>query len=180
VVRGRPFKKGQPKPPGSGRKKGTPNRFSPVPIYERIRQSGADPIEVMVEIMGNPKIATLTRLKAAALLAEYVYPKPRAVEVSWPGGAPLGPSADDLKAALKRALADVARERAELRANGTPGVVIEGTVEPRPGPQPEPVPLAVPSPSSSPPPSSPSPAPSVAAELRDDGDGAELVFEPEA
>ena len=179
MVRGRPFKKGQPKPPGSGRKKGTPNRFSPVPIYERIRQSGADPIEVMVEIMTNPKVATLTRLKAAALLAEYVYPKLRAVEVSGPGGAPLGSSADDLKAALKRALADVARERAELRANGIPGVVIEGTVEPRPGPQPEPAPLAVPSPSSSPP-SSPSPAPSAVAELRDDGDGAELVFAPDA
>jgi len=132
-----PFVKGQPRPPGSGRKKGTPNRSTILrPLIERIATGEvADPVRTLNEIMEGPRTPLPLRLRAAEILCEYAYPRLRTVEVSGPGGAPLvsPASAADLKEALKRALADVARERAALGAH-PPGVVVEGVVEPRPLP----------------------------------------------
>jgi hypothetical protein len=132
-----PFVKGQPRPPGSGRKKGTPNRATLLrPLIERIAAGEVgDPVRVLNEIMEGPRTPLPLRLRAAEILCEYAYPRLRTVEVSGPGGAPLlsPASAADLKAALQRALAEVARERAALRGS-SPGVVVEGVVEPRPLP----------------------------------------------
>ena len=134
-----PFVKGQPRPPGSGRKKGTPNRSTILrPLIERIAAGEVgDPVRTLNEIMEGPRTPLPLRLRAAEILCEYAYPRLRTVEVSGPGGAPLlsPASAADLKEAIRRALAEVARERAALGAS-PPGVVVEGVVEPRPLPTP--------------------------------------------
>lgn len=74
---GRPGKKpGSPKT--GGRKKGTPNKINSE-ISERIRASGIDPLNVMLDLLheSDPQL----RFSAAKELIQYVYPKRKAIEI---------------------------------------------------------------------------------------------------
>jgi hypothetical protein len=86
------FVKGTPKPANSGRQVGTPNKRT-VAFYERIKDLGFDAAEEMVKIHSEA-IRSLDfcnreerlmylgiALKAAAEIAQYCYPKQKAVEV---------------------------------------------------------------------------------------------------
>lgn len=100
------FKPGQPKPAGSGRKKGTPNKNTQL-LVDKAQELGCDPFEVLClfakgdwkalgyrdEIVTRPTqygevweytISPECRKSAASDLCQYVYPKRKAVELSTP------------------------------------------------------------------------------------------------
>ncbi len=83
-----PFTRGAPKPAGSGRRKGTPNRAT-AEISERLAELGCDPIEGMASIAANEANPAELRGRMYAELAQYVYPKRKAVEHSGYGGDPV-------------------------------------------------------------------------------------------
>jgi hypothetical protein len=85
VPAGRPAGRG--KVSGSGRKKGSRNKrtlASLGAVDETLRRAGVDPILVLANITKSKRAGTALKLKAAAELAQYVYPKRKAVEVSTP------------------------------------------------------------------------------------------------
>ncbi len=82
------FTKGTPKPEGSGRKKGTPNKLSAT-VRERLEELGCDPIEGMAQIAMDKSNTPELRHKAYADIAQYAYPKLKAIEHSGPGGKDL-------------------------------------------------------------------------------------------
>lgn len=71
-----------------GRAAGTPNRKT-AEIAERLAALGCDPIEGMVRIAEDPKSAPELRGRMFAELAQYVYPKRKAVEHSGEGAGAL-------------------------------------------------------------------------------------------
>lgn len=78
------------KVPGSGRKKGTPNKAT-AEIKELAREHGSRAIAALVRILDNSDSDT-ARIAAAKELLDRGYGKSTAVqELSGPGGAPLSP-----------------------------------------------------------------------------------------
>ena len=71
-----------------GRKAGTPNRKA-TEITELLESLGHNPIEAMVRIAPNPKASLELRGRMNAELAQYVYPKRKAVEVAADKDAPV-------------------------------------------------------------------------------------------
>jgi hypothetical protein len=70
--RGRP--PGLPRTPGSGRKKGVPNRING-DIHALMKALGCDPRVVLIRICANVKNPPELRRKAAADLMQYAWPK---------------------------------------------------------------------------------------------------------
>ena len=71
-----------------GRSAGTPNRKTKE-VSELLESLGCNPIEGMVAIAANQQNPPELRGRMYAELAQYVYPKRRAVEHSGDGGDPL-------------------------------------------------------------------------------------------
>jgi hypothetical protein len=80
--------KGEPKTPGSGRKAGTPNKRTQE-VMERLDALGCDPLEGMARIAMDKSAALELRGRMYAELAQYVYPKRKAIAHSGEGGSPL-------------------------------------------------------------------------------------------
>jgi len=74
-----PFKRGAPRPAGSGRRKGTLNRTTGE-VAARLAELSCDPIEGMAAIAADTRNAVELRARMYAELAQYVHPKRRAVE----------------------------------------------------------------------------------------------------
>lgn len=74
------FKKGDKKPENSGRKKGTPNKIS-LGVDEKLREKGIDCIDEMLKIADDTENMDL-RFAVYKEIAQYVYPKRKAVELS--------------------------------------------------------------------------------------------------
>jgi hypothetical protein len=53
-------------------------------VDETLRQAGVDPILILADIAKSKKTGIALKLKAAAELAQYVYPKRKAIEVNQP------------------------------------------------------------------------------------------------
>lgn len=94
------FKKGDPKPANSGRKKGTPNKrtFDAVAVAEEM---GVDPLKVLLSLCTHRDPAI--QLGAAKEAAKYLYTQKRAVEVSGNAEKPLQIESS----AVKEVLADL-------------------------------------------------------------------------
>lgn len=73
--------KGGPKTPGSGRKKGTPNRFTQN-LMGICEEKGLDVFESLVEIALDKDPENKDRFPALKELAQYLYPKRKALEHS--------------------------------------------------------------------------------------------------
>lgn len=71
--------KGQPRPEGAGRKKGTPNKKA-VELMAICEEEGIDPFRALVRLSRDGD----TELKFAALkeVCQYIYPKRKALEHS--------------------------------------------------------------------------------------------------
>ena len=102
-----PFKKGDPKPPSSGRKKNSGNKVKSE-VRKRVLAAGHDPVLALIDIArdsyaeGELSIS----LQANRELMTYMYPKLKSVEhstqqggisVQWVTGVPsdIGPPFDD-------------------------------------------------------------------------------------
>ena len=81
-----PFQKGHVKQ--GGRKKGTGNKLA-VEVRQRLEQCGHDPIWGMIEIANDETASLELRGRMNAELAQYVYPKRKAIEHTGLGGAPI-------------------------------------------------------------------------------------------
>ncbi len=81
-----PFVKGMKKVAGSGRKVGTPCKLAS-DVRARLQELGCDPIEGMAKLAMDEKTPVAIAQRCHAELAQYVYPKRRAVEISGIDGA---------------------------------------------------------------------------------------------
>lgn len=79
-----PFQKGRAKT--GGKKKGYINKLAAT-VREKLEELGCDPIEGMARIALDEKNAIEVRVKCQSELANYIYPKRKAVEHSGPGGS---------------------------------------------------------------------------------------------
>lgn len=95
--------KGKPRPEGAGRKKGTPNK-STQDLFEKCRSKGIDVFEALLDIaINSPKEDN--RLHALKDLANYLYPKRKALEHSGEINNPYaGMTLEELKAIGKKKL----------------------------------------------------------------------------
>lgn len=106
------FKKGVPRHPNAGRKKGTPNKRtrSLEDLRALAEEKGCDPFEIYIEIAmdkNNRKVDTSVRLQAAKEIAKYVLPPTaQAIELSGPNGQPIQ-SEVEVSQELKEILADL-------------------------------------------------------------------------
>ncbi len=100
-----PFVKGSPKPAGSGRKKGFSLKGN---ALETMQRFGCDPIHGMIKIAENKKAGKQIRLRAYAELAQYVYPKLRAIGMTGPGGGPMEVDVVDARQQLLSRIASLA------------------------------------------------------------------------
>lgn len=71
-----------------GRKKGTPNRKTKL-VEEICAEMGIDPIRGLARIAKNPKNPVEIRLRAYSCIAEYMYPKRKAIEHTGSNGEAL-------------------------------------------------------------------------------------------
>jgi len=71
------------KTPGSGRKKGTPNKVTGT-VRERLAALGCDPIDGLAAIASDTKVDVAVRRQAYSDLAKYSYPQLKALEISGP------------------------------------------------------------------------------------------------
>lgn len=74
--------KGKPRPPESGRKKGTPNKKTQA-LVEKCEAKGLDVFDGMIECAIEAK--GLERFKMLSEIAQYIYPKRKAVEIQATG-----------------------------------------------------------------------------------------------
>jgi hypothetical protein len=72
--RGKPFQKGAGKPANSGRKKGTPNKWSQV-AAEIMERRGINPIEKLCDLVEAPGTHPDRHLRALIELCKYAYPQ---------------------------------------------------------------------------------------------------------
>ena len=74
-----------PRPPGlpktGGRKPGTPNKQTKA-IARKLAKLGCDPIEGLAKIALDPKTEPTLKVRCFAELAQYVYPKRKAVDLA--------------------------------------------------------------------------------------------------
>lgn len=91
-----PFQPGQPRPAGAGRKKGAIAKVThsgrtrlSAEVSLKLQELGCDPIEGMARLATDEKQEVGIRARMYAELAQYVWPKRRAIEHSGPGGEPI-------------------------------------------------------------------------------------------
>jgi hypothetical protein len=80
MPRGRP--KGSPKTPGSGRKRGTPNRATAVhrAMIEQLKLDCTDPLSFCISLLKNPSTPLEEKKWAVAQMFLYAHPKLASVE----------------------------------------------------------------------------------------------------
>jgi hypothetical protein len=71
--------KGLPKT--GGRRRGTPNKTSQA-LIDKLEALGCDPIEGLAKIALDPTITAELKVRCFLELAQYIYPKRKAVDVS--------------------------------------------------------------------------------------------------
>ncbi len=93
-----PFKKGDPKPKGSGRKKDTPNRktFDAVALCKEL---GYDPLQSLYEIAQSTRDEGI-KVACHKECAKYVYAQKRYTEMAGPGGGPVTVQSSEVKELL--------------------------------------------------------------------------------
>lgn len=95
-----PFKKGEPRPANSGRKKGSINKRTLDDLYAMCEKSGVEPFQVFLDLTKSRDEGI--KLNAAKEAAKYLYFQRRAIETSGPGGGPI----EVESSAVKEILAD--------------------------------------------------------------------------
>ena len=71
-----PFKKGDPRPPGAGRQKGTPNNHSTrQKVIDQLADLGFNPVQRLVQLARSKKTNTELKIRCLAELMRYAYPR---------------------------------------------------------------------------------------------------------
>ena len=74
------FEKGQPRPVGAGRKKGTPNRATAA-RQMAVEASGLTPLEHLLAVMRDVSQDVAVRVNAAKAAAPFVHPRLATVDI---------------------------------------------------------------------------------------------------
>lgn len=94
-----------PKPPGSGRKKGVPNKLN-LNVLVTCQEVGLDPIRALIKLYTETHIPDL-KFKILKELTEYVYAKRRSIEHSGEINNPyLEKTIEELESLVKKKLED--------------------------------------------------------------------------
>lgn len=72
------FQKGDPKPPGSGRKKGQPNRITLLRVEDFLNTKGIHPVQKILDLL--PTLDPADQVKTWLHLMKYVEPELRPTE----------------------------------------------------------------------------------------------------
>lgn len=119
----------------SGRPKGRPKgarSITQLDITEKLRRLKCDPIEGMVRLVSNPKTTPELRAKLYCELAQYVFPKRRAVEQTIEDNRSEAIRAEEARPALEALLSrlDAATQTIEgvVRTDEIPGDLAGATV----------------------------------------------------
>lgn len=72
-----PFEKGMPRPPGAGRKKGTPNKSTVLRIDEALLAEGIEPVSEILKILQSGSLKPVAEVRIWLKLMAFIYPKPR-------------------------------------------------------------------------------------------------------
>ena len=113
------FTKGAPRPPGSGRRAGIPNKINRELRGLVLLEEGHDPIRALIAIARHPKASLELKCKANAELAGYIYAKRKSVEVSGADGGPIELSVSAKQSLEARITGIAARIGAPVRAIDT-------------------------------------------------------------
>lgn len=84
--KGKPFQPGQPKPAGSGRKPGTPNRATQQ-LREILEAEGLDPAKKLAQLL--PSLEPEKQADVCLALLKYLYPTRLQATVANPDGSDL-------------------------------------------------------------------------------------------
>jgi hypothetical protein len=84
------FQKGV-KPPGSGRKPGSPNKRNVVrqEIFDKIVEKHGDPLEALAEMAFDPNHPLDIRKDCLKEVVQYGHAKKKSVEITGPDGGPI-------------------------------------------------------------------------------------------
>lgn len=74
------FEKGQPRPVGAGRKRGTPNRATAA-RQKAVEASGLTPLEHLLAVMRDVSQDVAVRVNAAKAAAPFVHPRLASIDV---------------------------------------------------------------------------------------------------
>src|SRR6266850_3764513 len=102
-----------------GRQKGTINK-STASVQETLRRLKCDPIEGMARLALDDKNSAELRGKMFGELAQYLWPKRKAVEHSGPGGTPIGLSVsatDEFTSRIISIASRIGTRRADSKPN---------------------------------------------------------------
>lgn len=83
-----PFKPGQARPEGAGRKKGTLNRAS-MPILELMESRNFNALDELIKLL--PDLEPNIQAKVLCEIMSFVYPKKKALDISGDINANIGP-----------------------------------------------------------------------------------------
>lgn len=72
-----PFKPGQPRPAGAGRKPGTGVKLTVAAICA---EKKCDPAAILAAMALDPKLSDVIRFRCCAELLQYIHPKKRSIE----------------------------------------------------------------------------------------------------
>jgi hypothetical protein len=118
-----PFKRGDKRPPGAGRRRGSRNKRN-LEIERRVAATGKTPLEVMLEAMRSYyEAGDIDKAVAFAKdAAPYVHPRMASIDVGGKPGAPPIETKDVSNVELARRIAFIfgqaAREQAAAAPNG--------------------------------------------------------------
>lgn len=95
---GRPFKAGEPPPPGAGRPKGRANNRT-ITLIEKVKEAVAkstdgkvkdyDPVVAMAEMANDPAMDDLTRANCHRNVSRYIHAERKAIELTGEEGGPV-------------------------------------------------------------------------------------------
>ncbi len=120
------FQAGQPRPPGAGRRKGTPNKATEV--KDICIRMGVDPIEFLCSVVAGSgefmgvDLDVKDRVAAAKELASYIAPKLKQTNLTM--DEPAGPEVPELD--LSKLSTDELEQFRSLVSKATPERIIDG------------------------------------------------------
>jgi hypothetical protein len=116
------FVKGMKRPPGAGRKKGTPNKRT-LEVLAVLEEENCDPIRYLARVATGQEEANMARFMAAKELLQYAAPKLKAVEHSGNIDSEItdakGVDMDRIRQIAK--MDPMRRQQDDAEANGRPG-----------------------------------------------------------
>lgn len=110
------FQPGKPRPKNAGRRKGTPNKATQT-LMEKCDAKGIDIFEAMLECCTESN-NLLDRFRMYSEIAQYLYPKRRAMEVTGEMNLELSKQVEEIKKLTKEEKIEMLKQEAKRLEEG--------------------------------------------------------------